>query len=77
LQIESEENKMNTTIITTILRWEKELEIQQQASAKRRYSFGIEESASQPGKEKRHLLFTWRRPQPVHGCRPQPACECA
>ena len=68
---------MNTTIITTILRWEKELEIQQQASARRRYSFGVEESANQPCKEKRHLLFAWPRPQPACECRPQLACECA
>lgn len=67
---------MNTTIITSILRWEKELEIQQQASTKRRYYFGVEESAVQPGKEKRKQLFNWRRPQPAIECHPQPACEC-
>lgn len=68
---------MNTTIILTVLRWEKELEMQQQASAKRRYSFGVEEPTVQPSKEKRRRLFDWHRPEPVYECNPQPVCECA
>jgi len=52
---------MNTQIIYTILAWEKEIEIQQQASTRRRYYFGVEESAIQPCKENRKRLFDWRR----------------
>jgi len=59
---------MNTPIIYTVLAWEKDLEIREQASKRHRYYFGVEEPVIQPCKETPRRVFERPRPQTV--------CEC-
>lgn len=72
---------MNTQIIQMVISWEKDLEVQQQESKRRRYYFGVEEFGEEttlpPCEEKRERVFNWQRPKPVCECRPKPVCECA